>query len=229
MGRLRNAAWKEVLLRLQMSCRDLGGDQVPRLLRDLKLHRSPGLLLHNNRPGGDVTALDHIMNAKADQIAPAQLAVDGEVEQREFPGPMIQLQSNPNGPDLLQLQWRLLAEQLVFVPQYCAPCTFAKDQTTGGPDKIKAMLLPPAGWKANWIRGHDKGASEIIFEVRGDKVMAKIRNLTKPTTCEHDVMITSDIVKFDACYDFDITFRFDPHDQHYPFKGTSGTGYDYKV
>jgi hypothetical protein len=29
------------------------------------------------------------MDAKPDQIAPAQLAVDGEVEQREFPGSMI--------------------------------------------------------------------------------------------------------------------------------------------
>ena len=101
-----------------MGRRDPGGDRVLRLLRDLKLHRSLGLLLHNNRPGGDVTALDHIMNAKADQIAPAQLAVDGGVEQREFPAPMIQLQSNPNGPDLLQLQRWFLTEQLGFVPRY---------------------------------------------------------------------------------------------------------------
>jgi hypothetical protein len=109
------------------------------------------------------------------------------------------------------------------------PMVHAKDQTTGGPDKIKAMLLRPAGWKANWIRGEDKGVSEITFEARGDKVVAKIRNLTRPTTCEHDVVITSDIVKFDACYDFGITLRFDPRDQHYPFKGTSASGYDYKV
>jgi hypothetical protein len=50
-----------------------------------------------------VTALDHVVDAKPDQIAPPQLAVDGEVEQREFPGSMIQLQSNPDGPDLFQL------------------------------------------------------------------------------------------------------------------------------
>src|SRR5438067_12203842 len=85
MRRLRNAAWKEELLRLQVGRRDPGGDRVPRLLGDLKLHRLLGLLLHDNRAGGDVTALDHIMDAKPDQIAPAQLAVDGEVKQREFP------------------------------------------------------------------------------------------------------------------------------------------------
>ena len=31
------------------------------------------------------------MDAKRDQIAPAQLAVDGEVEQRKFPGSMIRM------------------------------------------------------------------------------------------------------------------------------------------
>ena len=96
---------------------DPGGDRVARLLGDLKLDRTLGLLLHDNRAGGDPTALDHIVNMEPDQVAPAQLAVDGEVEQREFPGSMIQLQPNPDGPDLLQLQRRLLAEQLAFVPR----------------------------------------------------------------------------------------------------------------
>ena len=108
-----------------MRRRDPGRDRVPRLLGDLKLHRSLGLLLHDDRRGSDPTALDHIVDAKPDQIAPAQLAVDGEVEQREFPGSMIQLQSNPDGPDLLQLQWGLLAEQLALVPRCCAPCRFS--------------------------------------------------------------------------------------------------------
>jgi hypothetical protein len=34
--------------------------------------------------------------------------------------------------------------------------------------------------------------------------------------------LTMDIVEFDSRYDFAITLRFDPHDQYYPFKGTSG-------
>ena len=67
--------------------------------------------------GGDMTALDHIVDAKPDQIAAAQLAVDGKVEQRKFPGSMIQLQPNPDGPDLLQLQRGLLAKQLALIPR----------------------------------------------------------------------------------------------------------------
>src|SRR5437867_9336869 len=101
---------------------DPGADRVSRLFGDLKLHRPLGLPLHDNRAGCHMTALDHVADAKPDQIAAAQLAVDGEVEQREFPGSMIQLQSNPDGPDLFQLKWRLLAEQLAFVPRYGTPC-----------------------------------------------------------------------------------------------------------
>jgi len=57
------------------------------------------------------------VDAKPHQIAPTQLAVDGEVEQRKFPGSMIQLQPNSDRPDLLQLQRWLLAKQLALVPR----------------------------------------------------------------------------------------------------------------
>src|SRR5947207_11811249 len=87
MRRFCNAARKEELLRLQMGGRNPGTDRVPCLLGDLKLHRPLGLPLHNNRASGDMTALYYIVHAKPDQIAPAQLAVDGGVEQRELPGP----------------------------------------------------------------------------------------------------------------------------------------------
>src|SRR5436309_11798345 len=69
-----------------------GGDpcgyRIPRLLGDLELHWSLCFLLHDNRAAGDVTALDHIVDAQRDQITPAQFAVDGKVEQCEFPGSM---------------------------------------------------------------------------------------------------------------------------------------------
>ena len=71
MGRLRNAARKVELLRLQTGGRDPRVDRVSRLFGDLKLHRALGFLLHHNRAGRDMTALDHIVDAKPDQIAPA--------------------------------------------------------------------------------------------------------------------------------------------------------------
>ena len=89
--RRRHTARKEELVRLQMRRRNPSGDRVPRLFGDLELHWPLRLLLHDNCARGDVTALDHIMDAKRDQIAPAQLAVDGEVEQRKFSGSMIRM------------------------------------------------------------------------------------------------------------------------------------------
>ena len=91
MRRLRNAAQKEELLRSQMSGRYPSVDRVPRLLGDFELHGPLCLPLHDNRAGAYMTALDYIVDAKRNQIASAQLAVDGKVEQCELPGSMIKL------------------------------------------------------------------------------------------------------------------------------------------
>ena len=80
MGRFRNAARKEKLFRFQMCCGDPVGERVPRLLGDLKLDRPLGFLLHDDRARRAPTVLDNFMDAEPNQIAPAQLAVDGEVE-----------------------------------------------------------------------------------------------------------------------------------------------------
>jgi len=101
----------------------------------------------------------------------------------------------------------------------------------GEPDKIKALLLRPAGWKADWSLpgGYDKGEGEWIFEARGDKVVAKILITSYDNVrCEREVTLTADGAKYDGCYESGITLRFDPNDQDYPFKAKSPTGYEYK-
>lgn len=101
------------------------------------------------------------------------------------------------------------------------------EQSAAGPGGIKAMLIRHE-WKADWAMGNDKGVSDLGFEeVAGDKVVVKMRSLHR--TCEHDVTITSDTVKFDGCFDLGITLAFDPNDKEYPFKGRGGKGYEYKV
>jgi hypothetical protein len=50
------------------------------LFSDFELHWPLRLLLHDNGAGRNVTALDYIVDAKSNQIATAQLAVDGEVK-----------------------------------------------------------------------------------------------------------------------------------------------------
>ena len=58
-----------------------------------------------------MTALDDIVDMQPDQIAATQLAIDGEVEQREFPDSMIQLQSDEPAPKQGRLRACLRAVQ----------------------------------------------------------------------------------------------------------------------
>src|SRR5437773_10783633 len=138
-----------------------GGDpcgyHIPRLLGDLELHCSLCFLLHDNRAAGDMTALDYIVDAQRDQITPAQFAVDGKVEQCEFSGSMIQLQPNPDSPDLLQPQRWLLAEQLAFVPRRNAPSGLRR--------RIHESLLCWVKRVSCWSR--PTGASRPSADARG--------------------------------------------------------------
>ena len=47
------------------------------LLGDFELHRMLGLLLHDDRAGANSIAMRNVANAQLDQIASAQLAIDG--------------------------------------------------------------------------------------------------------------------------------------------------------
>ena len=98
---------------------------------------------------------------------------------------------------------------------------------TGGSDKIKALLLRPNGWLVEW-RGNSSGVIDSIFEARGEKIVVKIHNAAWNQTCERDVTITSDVVKYDGCNEKDISLVYDPNDQEYPFKGESQCCY-YKL
>ena len=92
-----------------------------------------------------------------------------------------------------------------------------------GSDKIKAMLLRPDGWLVEWRGTSYEGVGHSIFEDRGENIVVKISNPSFNTSCERNVTITSDVIKFDGCSDTNIVLQFDPKDQEYPFKGESET------
>jgi len=129
---------------------------------------------------------------------------------------------------------------LCFSSLQAIPTAYAQDQTgAGGPDKIKAVLLRPAGWIGDWINPNtgNSGRSEIVFEDRGEKVVAKIQ-ITVPgqastgiLSCERDVIISPDTVKFDGCRDQGIILLFDPNDREYTLKSKTKTanGYEWKL
>lgn len=107
----------------------------------------------------------------------------------------------------------------------------AQSQNDPGADKLTAMLVRPGGWNVDYSRGANFGEAEFVFESRGGKVVGTFRNLKLGGgSCEREVTVTSDAVKFDGCYDSGIILHFDPNDQQYPFKGTSALGnYEYKL
>jgi hypothetical protein len=99
-------------------------------------------------------------------------------------------------------------------------------------EKLRSMVVQPAGWTATYShfsnRG-DVGSVDMLFEVRGERVVATIKDVVHARSCERDVTITSDSVKFDGCAIKDITLHFDPNDPKYPFKGTSTMSYDFRL
>ena len=121
-----------------------------------------------------------------------------------------------------------------FLSLHAIPTAYAQDQTgAAGPDKIKAVLLRPAGWEVNHFGPSSSGQDEFIYEARGEKVVVKIQNLYRShggnlLNCEREVMITSDTIKHDGCRDVGIILRFDPNDQDYPIKAKSLGNYEYK-
>jgi len=124
---------------------------------------------------------------------------------------------------------------LFFSSLQAIPTTYAQDNTgAGGLDKIKAMLLRPAGWKVDHYGLNRSGLAEFIYEARGENVVVKIQDLTRSDggvlmNCERAVTITSYGIIHDGCRDVEITLRFDPDDQNYPFKGASSLNVVYKL
>ena len=73
------------------------------------LNRSPSLLLDNCSAGRDTAPVGDVTDAEAHKIATPQFTIDGQIEQGEVPSPFNELETDPNGPNLLPFERRLLA------------------------------------------------------------------------------------------------------------------------
>lgn len=101
---------------------------------------------------------------------------------------------------------------------------------TGESEKIKKLLLRQRGWNVDWRRPGGSGDAVILFETRGEKVVAKIKVIgsARNPSCERDAIISSDVVTFDGCRDHNIKIQFDPNDPVWQFKGKSAGGFECK-
>jgi hypothetical protein len=74
---------KEELSLLPVCHAEVFIDSLPGLFCDLEPHRSAGLLLADSHSLNGVSVRGNVFDFESDNIATAQLAVDGEIEQRQ--------------------------------------------------------------------------------------------------------------------------------------------------
>jgi hypothetical protein len=65
-----------------------------------------------------VATWSNFIDANGNDIATAQLAVDGKIKKRELVFPAFDLQFGPDGPDVVWPQRRLSTNKLPFVPRH---------------------------------------------------------------------------------------------------------------
>jgi hypothetical protein len=88
---------------LAASVRPIGepiADCRPRLFGDLELDRPAGFPLNDRGTVSHLAANANVVDAQAHEIAPAQLAVYGQIEQREVAPASLKLEPNADCPDL---------------------------------------------------------------------------------------------------------------------------------
>ena len=90
-------------------------DRLPRLLRQLKPDRPTSLLLPRCGAIDRIPAGCNILDAKRDDIATPQLAVDCQIEHRQVGRPSLHLQSGTDRPYMFWRQRRLLPDKLALV------------------------------------------------------------------------------------------------------------------
>lgn len=98
------------------------------------------------------------------------------------------------------------------------------------PDDMMKALLRPAGWSAEWAGPGGAGLTEVVFEQRGDSLVARMK-LVLPfeMLCEKPVIVDGRRLTFDGCRDPSVSLVYDPYDPAYPLRGGSPRGYEWKV
>src|SRR5258708_40165836 len=98
-------------------CRtDVVINRLPGLFGDLESHRLPSLLLAHRRALNGVSVRGNVLDLEGDDIATAQLAVDGQIEHCQVALAVCHLKLGTYRPDVFWPLRRLGSDQLAFVP-----------------------------------------------------------------------------------------------------------------
>jgi hypothetical protein len=102
-------AWEQALPQLSATAPKIVVHRLSGHFGQLEANRMTGLPLPDSRSVKRVSVGCHVLDAQSDEIAPAQLAVDGEIEERQVSYAPLQPQSGADGPNMADPQWRLRA------------------------------------------------------------------------------------------------------------------------
>src|SRR5580692_5037636 len=114
---------KKVLSRLPVHHTQVIINRLPGLFGDLEPYRSTGLLLADRRTLNGVSVWGNVLDFESDDIATTQLAIDGEIEQRQVALAVCHLKLSADRPDVLRPQRRLGSGQLALVPRGTLGCS----------------------------------------------------------------------------------------------------------
>lgn len=118
------AAQEQALPRLPVADPQIVVQCLPCHLGQLEPNRPAGLPLANVGTVDGAAVRRHVIDAKGDKVAAAQLAVDGEIEERQITRALLQLQLGSEAPYVPGPQWRLGTGELALVPCWSIPlCT----------------------------------------------------------------------------------------------------------
>lgn len=109
---------EQKLIRAEPRFLDPGRDGIPGLVRELKSDGASGLMLDNRGTRLYITAVSDVADTQADEIAPAALAVDCQVKEREIPNTSLQLQGHADCPDFMELERWLWRDDSALVPRF---------------------------------------------------------------------------------------------------------------
>src|ERR1700726_4893014 len=107
---------EQVLARLLAAGRQVFINCQPGLLGWLESYRPAGLSLAHGRPLDCVAVGGNVIDPDGDEVATPQLAVDGEVEQRQIAHLPLELEPGSYGPDMFLPQRWSGSNQFSLVP-----------------------------------------------------------------------------------------------------------------
>jgi hypothetical protein len=99
-----NSARKDEVVERTSSAFEPSEDAAAGRLKELELNGATGLLLNNDCSRANPATTDNLSDLDFNDVAPAKLTVDREIEQRMVAQSALSIQPEPDSPDLLRLQ-----------------------------------------------------------------------------------------------------------------------------